>query len=290
MPQPFDYFRPSTRADALELLARPGYHATPLIFDPKPTAPRQMGIDAFVDLSLLGLDYIHEAQDGSLHIGALVTLQELLETPLLCKGARVLLKKAAGLVAGPGIRNLSGLWGAIQARSGPQEVILALLALEAKVVLLGAGENPRTLSFPKFYDLGETSLHKGELVLEAILPPLRESAGYALERVARTPRDEAILAAAAVVESAHGTARRIKLALAGASLLPRRILPVEELLVGKVFNPQTFQEAVEGVQAQADSLGDFRGSQEYRRAMAGLVTRRALEKAWKGSLNQEMGS
>ena len=290
MPQPFEYFRPATRAEALEFLARPGYHATPLIFDPKPTAPRKMEIDAFVDLSLLGLDYFHEAQDGSLHIGALATLQEMLESPLLSKGARVLLKKAAGLAAGPGIRNLSGLWGAIQARSGPPEVILALFALEAQVVLLGAGEHPRTLSFPEFYGMGETSLHKDELILEAILPPFRKSSGWALERVARTPRDEAILAAAVVVEAGGGIARRITLALAGANLLPRRILPVEDLLVGKAFNSQTLQDAAEGVQAQANSLGDFRGSPEYRRAMAGLVTHRALEKAWEGSLSQEMGS
>jgi CO/xanthine dehydrogenase FAD-binding subunit len=239
MSQPFEYYRPTTRLEALELLARPGYLAVPLIVQPKPTAPRKMGIDAFVDLSLLGLDYIKEGQDGSVHIGAMATLQELVVNPALKKDGRELLSKAADLVAGPAIRNLSGLWGAIQARSGPPEVILALLTLETQIILLGAEEKLRTISFPEFYAMGKKSLRKEELVLEACLPPLGNGCGWALERVARTPRDEAIVAATAIVEVSKGKASRVTLALAGANSLP-----------------------------------------EYRRSMAGLVTRRALEKAW----------
>ena len=99
-----------------------------------------MSIDALVDLSLLGLDYITEGQDGSVHIGAMATLQELVAKPALKKDVRELLSIAAGLAAGPAIRNLSGLWGAIQAHSGPPEIILALLTLEAQIILLDAQE------------------------------------------------------------------------------------------------------------------------------------------------------
>ena len=287
MPRTFEYYRPKTRAEAIELLARPGYHAMPLIIHPKPTAPRQMGIDAFIDLSLLGLDYIQEAQDGFVHIGALATLQEMKESPILTKGTRMLLNRAAGLVTGPGIRNLSGLWGAIQARSGPPEVILALLALEAQVLLLGADEKQRSISFPEFYKMGKNSLHKGELVLEACLQPLVAGCGWALERVARTPRDEAIVAAAAVVEVKDGKASQVTLALAGANPLPKRLPVVEKLLAGRTFTAQNLQLAVDAVQEQADPLGDFRGSPEYRRAMAGLVAHRTLQKAWDRASNQE---
>lgn len=287
MPQTFEYYRPRTRAEAIVLLARRNFHASPLIVHPKPTALRQMGIDAFVDLSLLGLDYIQEAQDDSVHIGALATLQEMVESPALKDGAHLLLNRAARLVAGPGICNLSGLWGAIQARSGPPEVILALLALGAKVVLLGAGEKQRTISFPEFYEMGKNSLRKGELVLEACLPPLKPGCGWALERVARTPRDEAIVAAAAVVEAEGGKAGRVILALAGANPLPRRLPSVEDMLMGKVFTAKTLQEAAETVRQQADPVGDFRGSPEYRRSMAGLVARRVLEKAWERAAGQE---
>lgn len=288
MPQPFEYFRPTTRLEALALLARPGYLAAPLIVEPKPAAPRTLMIDAFVDMSLLGLDYINEGQAGSVHIGAMAALQELVETPLLQKDARQLLSKAAGLAAGPAIRNLSSLWGAIQARSGPPEIILALLTLDAQIVLLGAQEKLRTITFPEFYDMGEKSLRRGEMVLEACLPLPANGCGWALERVARTPRDEAIVAGTVLVEVNQGKASRVCLALAGASRLPMRLPSVEILLTGKSFNTHILQEAFLAVQEQADPLGDFRGSPEYRRSMAGLVASRVLAQAWQQAAGQEI--
>jgi carbon-monoxide dehydrogenase medium subunit len=284
MTPPFAYHRPKTQAEALELLARPG--CLPLIVHPKPTAPRRMGAEAFVDLSLLGLDYIRADDDGAVHIGALATLQEFVERSLLQEGPFQLLARAAGLVAGPGIRNLAGLWGALQARSGPPEVLLALLALEAQVVLLGAGEKQRMLPFPEFYAKGRDSLKKGELVLEVVLTPA-QTGGWALERVARTRRDEAIVATAAVVEIKNGKAGRVALALAGANPQPLRLAEVEKKLTGKAFTVKNLRAAAEAAMKQAEPVGDFRGGADYRRAMAGLMTRRALEQAWLRAASRE---
>lgn len=284
MTQPFEYYKPATRAEALDLLARPGN--LPLIIHPKPTAPRQAGARAFVDLGLLGLDYIRAGADGSVHIGALATLQAMVETPILHSGTRLLLSRAAGLAAGPGIRNLSGLWGVLGAHSGPPEVLLALLALEAQVILLGAGENQRPLSIQEFNAKSPGSLQKGELVLEAVLP-VAIPGGWALERVARTPRDEAIVAAAAAVEIKAGKVSKVTLALAGANPRPIRLPAVEALLTGTTLDAQTIRSAAEAVAAQADPTGDFRGSAEYRGAMSGLVVRRALEQAREQATHQE---
>jgi CO/xanthine dehydrogenase FAD-binding subunit len=287
MTRPIEYYRPTSRAEALELLARPGLQTAPFIIQPKPTALRQMGADALVDLSLLGLNYIQEMKDGSVHIGALVTLQEMVESPVLNVGMKTLLGHAATLAAGPGIRNLSGLWGALQARSGPPEVALALLVLSAQVVIMGAGENQRTLGLPEFYEKGSNSIQMSELMIEVILPVHETGRCWALERVARTPRDEAIVAASAVVEVKDGRATRVSLAVAGANPQPRRIPLVEDLLTGKTFNEIALKEAADTVQEQAEPLGDFRGSQDYRRSMAGLVARRALEKAWDQAAGRE---
>jgi aerobic carbon-monoxide dehydrogenase medium subunit len=286
MPQPFEYYKPKTRLEAIELLTRPDLHAAPLIVHPKPTAPRQAGAEALIDLSLLGLDYIRTDSANSVHIGALATLQEMVDDPTLNAGTRLLLSQAARLAAGPGIRNLSGLWGAIQARSGPPEVLLALLALDAQIVLLGAGEKRRTLTFPEFYARNTDLLRKGELLLEAVLPPAK-SGGWGLERVARTPRDEAIVAAAAIVEVKDDIASRVTLALAGANPQPMRLAMVENQLKGETFNTQILRGVADAVMAQANPLGDFRGSSEYRRSMTGLVAHRALEKAWKQAVSQE---
>ncbi|MEN4042763.1 MAG: FAD binding domain-containing protein [Anaerolineaceae bacterium] len=283
---PFDYFRPKTRREALELLARQDYQALPLIVHPKPNDPRRMGADAFVDLSLLGMDYIKTAPDGAVHIGALATLQEMVDSPVLHTGALPLLSKAAELVAGPGIRNLSGLWGVIQALGGPPEVVLALLALDAQIVLLELSETQRKVSIEEFIGKGADAIHRGEIVLEACLPHLGEDCGWALERVARTPRDEAIVASVAIVEVENSKAALVRLALAGANSLPQRLPEVERKLTGQAFGINTLQAACEAVVEQAVPVEDFRGSAEYRRAMAGVVTRRALAQAWERATNQ----
>ena len=281
MQQSFETMRPKTRAEAIDLLTRLGDRAAPFIVQPKPIALRQMGVDFLIDLSLLGLETIQKDDDGRTHIGSLATLQELIENPSLNEGVWGILSQAAGLAATPGIRNLSGLWGVLQARSGSPEVILALLVLEAQVVLLSVGDKQRTLTLPEFYEENRISLPKGELVLEVCLLPVGNGWGGALARVARTPRDEAIVAAAAIVEVKDGKANRVKLALAGANPVPMRIPAVEDMLNGKVFDAQNLQAATKIVEEQADPPGDFRGSSEYRRSMAGLVVRRALNEAWK---------
>ena len=286
MSHSFEYIRPRSRSEAIEILARPGSRAAPLIIHPKPAAPRQMGVAALLDLSLLELDYLQEAQDGTFHIGALATLQEMMESPELNTGCRSILGQAAGLAAGPGIRNLSGLWGTIQAQNGPPEIFLALLVLEARIILLGKGEVQRTIDFLEFCNKSGTLPHKGELVLEASIPPKGFNLGWALERVSRTPRDEAIVAAAAIIEALDGNMQRVTLALADANPFPRRLLSVEAELTGKPFTTSLMEAVANTVQAQAEPVGDFRGSPEYRCAMAGLVTRRALERAWERATTQ----
>ncbi len=287
MKQPFEYYRPSTREEALKLLARQGYVTAPLIVQPKPIALRQMGVDALVDLELLDLDYIRETKDGTVQIGAMATLQEMVDSPVLHVGALEILCCAARLAATPGIRNLSGLWGAMQAHSGPPEVILAFLALDAQVVLLGPGEKQRRYSFQEFYDLNVNEIQRGELVMEAILPAQMTDCGWGLERVARTLRDEAIVAAAAIIEIETGKASRVMISLAGANPHPCRLSSVETFLLGKAFDAQTLQVATRAIEDQADPTGDFRGSREYRRSMSGLVVARALKKAWERATDQE---
>jgi aerobic carbon-monoxide dehydrogenase medium subunit len=280
MSQPFDYYRPKTRTEALELLSRPRYRTVPLLIHPKPTAPRKMNADAFVDLSLLGMDHVLEAADSSLHVGGLATLQKIIESPLLGYGAFKMLSQAIKQVAGPGLRNVSTVWGAIQAHIGSPEILLALLAIDAQVVLLGAGEQERTISLPEFFSIGSDSLHKNEIVLEVIIPHFAAS-GWAMERVARTPHDEAIVAAVVAIRVDAGKASCVHIAVGGANPVPLRLSLVESILTGKVFNEQTLQTATDAAMRQAEPVADFRGSAEYRRAMAGLVLRRALEAAWR---------
>lgn len=279
MIQSFEYYRPGSHAEAVSLLAREDIDCLPLIIYPKPADPRSLGADAFVDLSLLGLNKLQVDPDGTLHIGSLVTIQQLVDDPTLSTGPLSLLSQGASLVATPGIRNLSTVWGALVAQEGPPETALALLALDAKIAIRKADESLLTFPLSQFLDRRPGSLAKTDLIMELILPSHRDSVS-ALERVSRTPRDEAIVAAAAVLHAENGSFTRITLAVAGAHVNPQRLPNVEKLLSGHALTPELLDQACSSVMESASPVSDFRGSAKYRRSMAGVIVRRVISKVW----------
>ena len=104
-------------------------------------------------------------------------------------------------------------------------------------------------------------------------------------RVARTPADESIVSAIAVVGMDNDVVRQARVALTGAWPEPARLAKAPACLVGGPLDAEHIQAVADGVAEEVDPRGDFLGSEEYRRAMAGVTTRRALEEC----LRQEVG-
>ncbi|MGH2522471.1 MAG: FAD binding domain-containing protein [Anaerolineales bacterium] len=267
-----EYHRPTDLPAALELVRRPG--ATALMPGPRIPDEPYSDVEAVVDLSQLDLSYVRE-EEGVIRIGALTTLQDLIGPDILRSQVQRLLVEAAELSAASGLRHVATVGGALLAQEGPAEVVLALLALEAGVVVQGEGR-PET-SLVDFLAV-EPRLSPNELLLEVSFSQQpAQPIGAALERVARTPRDEAIVAAAALIEAADGVVRRARLAVGPR---PQRIFLAEKLLEGQALTPETLQAAATAVETQVNPFSDFRASAEYRKAMAGVLARRALEEAW----------
>lgn len=276
--RPREYHRPPDRNSALELLRRSGGRAAPLVIGPRPIALSDMDFEAVVDLSRLGLDYIVESGGGYVHIGAMTPLQTLTNSPPLQSLASGLLSEAAKLAASVSLRRLATLAGAILSGGRPPEVLLALLALDTTVVI--QGERAHEIPLTDFLG-GEASLPQGEFLLELKFRlPSSAQVGGALERLARTPHDEAIVAAAAVIEMDGKVCDRVRLALAGAGPRPQRIDQVERLLERQSLTPELLQQVVATTTGAANPIPDYRASAEYRREMAGVLARRALETAW----------
>jgi carbon-monoxide dehydrogenase medium subunit len=103
--------------------------------------------------------------------------------------------------------------------------------------------------------------------------------------VARTPADEPIVSAIAVVDVQGGVVQQARIALTGAWPEPARLAKAPARLVGGPLNAERIQAVANGVAEEVDPRGDFLGSEEYRRAMANVTTRRALEEC----LRQEVG-
>jgi CO/xanthine dehydrogenase FAD-binding subunit len=299
-----EFHRPESTGEAMRLLRRAEVKTTVLMLGPRPPETLLEGAEAAVDLGALGLEGVTAEPDGGLRIGALTTLQALAESEAARGLAGGVLAEAAHLAAGSALRQAATVGGAVQqhlraiagvTRDGPPEVALALLVMEARVVVEGsrqeAGGSRQANGAGQKRELGLGEyfatvgmLAMDELLVEIKVPGQPAGARGALARVARTPRDQAIVAAAALRGEGE-----VRVALAGATPRPVRMTEVEAwaamnaTAMGAGGTAAMNAAAVGALAAMVEAAttearGDFRASAAYRRAMAGVVVRRVVER------------
>jgi carbon-monoxide dehydrogenase medium subunit len=276
-----EFHRPADEAAALELLNRRTSATAPAWIGPRVPDKLYGELEAVVDLSRLDLAYIRK--DGDLiRIGALTPLQALADSPLLRDFAGGIVAEAASLSCGSALRQAATIGGALSlhladpgdGQAGPPELRLALLALDAGLVFAGGDENRMLGSISD----GLTR-PGGGFVSEVVLVTMDKAEVGALMRLARSPRDQAIVAAAAVVNLRGGALNPVRLAVSGAGDRPMRLVGIEQALAGQALTPERLGEVEVRVAALVNPSADYLGGSQYRREMAGLLARRALEAA-----------
>ena len=257
-----EYHRPKTLADALELLSDRTSHRLPLaggthLVGALETRQRR-DVDGVVDLAALNLSYVQQA-DASLRVGAMTTLTELVEHPLSATLAGGILSETARFEGPQNLRNAATAGGLIALAEPDSELFAALLALNTAVVTVDRDgvESCRQL---EDFALSLSGLAERPILITEIRLPLSPAAG-GHARIARTPMDRCIVAAVVVAAvngqpSQRGPAtaegdNATRTALCGVGPRPR--------LAGGPLVPK----------------GDYKGSAEYRSAMAEVVVRRA---------------
>ncbi len=277
----FYYYSPSTLNEALELLdehqddGRPMAGGTALVVLMKQSL---LEADHLISLSRIpGLSGIRLEADG-LHIGALTHHREV-ETSSLVKQHAPLLAEVYRHVATVRIRNVATVGGGIAHADPSQDPPSGLIVLDARVKLQSKnGERilPITEMFTDYY---ETAIQPGELITEVIVPTVPAAARTVyLKFLPRTLDDYATVAVAARAELDNGTIRNLRVALGAAGPTPVHATAVEQALEGQQATAAAIRSAAEAVADQVDPLDDFRGSSDYKRDMAVVFTRRALER------------
>jgi carbon-monoxide dehydrogenase medium subunit len=221
-----------------------------------------------------GLDAV-TASEHAVTIGAGVTLLDLARHPLLRQGAPAL-AKAAGVVGNPRVRAVATVGGALAHGDPRQDVPPALLALGATVTLVGP-HGQRHVQLGAFYTgFMETVLQPGD-VITAVTVPLVE--GRRSDYLRFTPGSAAdyptVGAAVAVTWDASGQPAGAAIALAGVAPTP--------LLVPAPDGRLDLEAAALAAAGAARPTDDRLGSASYKRAMAAVWTRRALEACGLGS-------
>jgi carbon-monoxide dehydrogenase medium subunit len=224
-----------------------------------------------------GLEGIRSEGD-SLHIGALTRHREV-ETSALAREWSPLLSQVFGCVATVRIRNVATVGGALGHADPAQDPPAGLIALDASVKLTSRDGERLVPIEELFEDYYETSIRPGEMLTEVIVPAqARGARSTYLKFLPRTADDYATIAVAVSASLQDGRCRDLRIGLAAAGPTPVRAVSVERELEGQGVNSAMIRRAAEAVVEDIDPLDDFRGSAAYKRDMAVVFTRRALER------------
>ena len=233
--------------------------------------------------SVRGLDGIAQ-KDGGLRIGGLSTHREV-ETSSLVRRQLPLLAETYRHVSTIRVRNMATVGGGLAHADPNQDPPPTLIALGATLKASSA-DGARTIPLEEFFtDYYETVLKPDEIITEIFVPRLPANSGGAyLKFLPRTADDYATVSAAAVVtlDKTRKTFADVRIALGSVGTTPIRAKEAEAVLRGQPVKPDALREAAEKAKEAVDPLSDFRGSAAYKKEMAAVFVRRALEQALAG--------
>jgi aerobic carbon-monoxide dehydrogenase medium subunit len=271
IPAAFDYQRASSADEALSLLGEHGDEAKLLAGGHSllPLMKLRLATPAMlIDVGRVSeLSYIRDAGDH-VAIGALTRHRDV-ETSELLAAELPLLARAASSVGDPQVRHRGTLGGTLAHGDPASDLPAVVLALGGTLVARGPGGEREIAATEFFQGFLETALQPDELLTEIRLPKAG-GRGWSFQKFNRRAQDWAIVGVAAV-----RTDGGANVALVNMGSVPVRATAVESALQGGAATADAAMAAAEGL----DPPGDLNASPEYRRHLAQVLVRRALEEA-----------
>lgn len=272
-----EYYRPATIDAALRLLSRRSPRTVPLAGGTWLVGQHNPQIEAVADLSALNLAYIRQSA-RRIRLGAMMTLQALIDSPYIHNIAGGFLSEAVQRSAPRAIRNVATLGGTIVVGNPSSQLCLALLALDAQVVI----RTPvvRVVPLTEFFANQTACLPSAGILTEVIIPVQPARIGTAFAQVSRSPRDQPIVSAAAWVRRVGHVCRQARLALGGIAPKPVRLPEIEAMISYQRIDPELYAQLAATLRGMIHMTPDGKSSVEYRQEMVGIVVIRVLQKAW----------
>jgi carbon-monoxide dehydrogenase medium subunit len=232
-----------------------------------------------VDLKKVpGLSGIRENGDGSITIGALTTMREI-ETAPLITGKFPFLAQSAAEVGSIQIRNRATVGGNMANATPSADVAPALIALNAAATIFSAA-GERTVSLKEFFRGPSQSVMTPDEILTEITIP-KTDPRLVGEYIKFSPRDMMDLAyvgvaVAYVLDEKERRCENVRIVLGAVAPTPIRAPKAEAILEGRILTEELATRAGEMAAQEAKPISDVRSSADYRRAMVGVMTKRAL--------------
>ena len=278
-----EYVRPQSLDEALEILANDD-GAAPLAGGQSLTnvlKNRVASVDVLVDISRLDdLAGITRTADGGLSIGACVTYDEL-DRSAEVRQSHWMLGEVAAHIEDQQIRNKGTIGGNCCLSDPTNNLPPILVALDA-VMELRSRSGRRSVEAADFFKgYFATALEPGELLVSITVPqmPERSGAGYASLAVGADAKAMVRAAARVTLDRDHATIVDSRVVLARVAHVPTRDAEAEARLNGADATDDAVRAACAGVADGMQPITDVHGSSEYRRQMAKVMARRAVDQA-----------
>jgi carbon-monoxide dehydrogenase medium subunit len=281
LPAPFEYERATSVEHAIGLLDRLGETAR-LVAGGHSLLPmmklRLANYEYLIDINPLhdDLGYVSVERD-EVRVGALTRHRELLDSAELLS-AFPIFHDAERVIADPPVRNRGTIGGSLCQADPSEDLSAVCTTLDASCVIRGPG-GQRVVSMAEFYrGPYETAVAPNEMLVEIRLP-IRPGGSSAYEKVERRSGDWGVVSAGAAVwlDGDHIADVRVGLAAVGPNTTG--IPAISEALRGRAPSEDVYAEAGALAAAACLPATDQRGSAEFKRHLAGELTRRALRRS-----------
>jgi carbon-monoxide dehydrogenase medium subunit len=276
IPSSFDYVAPQSLEEAIGALSEGGEDAK-LLAGGHSLLPLMKLRLAFptllVDLRRVpGLTGI-ERENGGFRVGAMTTHHEL------ATGGLGLASAAAATIADQQVRNRGTVGGSLAHGDTAADLPAVLLAYEGEVTARGPNGERTIAAADLFEDYLTTSVGPDEVLTEVRLPAM-DGYGFGYQKFNRRVEDWAMVAAGALVKKAgDGSCEDVRIGLTHMGPTPLRAGAAEEALRGQGLDAGSIARAAEQAAEGTEPPGDLNATPDYKRHLARVLSRRALEEA-----------
>jgi carbon-monoxide dehydrogenase medium subunit len=272
-PAAFEYFRPQSLGEALSVLAEHGGDAKPLAGGQSLIPAMNFRLatpSVLVDLNAVGeLSYIRD-DSGDVRIGGM-TRQRAVERSALVSARVPLMAETMPYIAHPAIRNRGTIGGSLAHADPAAELPAVMLALKARLMVSSQSGTREVPADEFFVGLFSTAIQTGELLTEIRIPPPRARSGFAFQELSRRHGDFALV----------GQCAEARIALVSVGDTPMLAVQAAMALTGQKPSAAAIHAAGDAAASRdIDPSSDIHASARYRRHLASVLTRRALERAF----------
>jgi carbon-monoxide dehydrogenase medium subunit len=276
IPAEFDYAVAGSLDEAIKMLADGGEDAKLLAGGHSLIPLMKLRLAApslLIDLRKVpGLHGVNR-EDGTWRIGALTPHAELEHSPELGLASIV-----AGTIADPQVRNRGTIGGSLAHGDPASDLPAVLLAAEGSVTVQGP-DGQRTIKAAELFEnYMETAIGPTEVLTEVRMPTF-DGWGYGYQKFNRRSEDWAMVAVSALVKQTGDVCEDVRIGLTNMGSVPLRADAVEDALRGQSLTADSIASAAAHAADGTDPPADLNASADYKRHLAQVLCRRALEQA-----------